>query len=234
MYDTAPPPKSDGVRRLGGTVIGMPRDELIEWMTTEQWRHEPEAFIHGFADPDVIAGHGGIGLELLEDVPNLERVVVPVGGGGLISGIASALKGMRPEVEVVGVIGEDGFDPKKISRLTVLPDEHINEPFDLNDLVKMGESELGRTAEERNYFDHVMHFRMRTKDEQIEQANDLVSHALASSGLSDEARDAFTVAFREAMDNSARHGNKSNEDLCIDVHRNRCLLHPAPIVRGLV
>jgi len=108
MYDTAPPPKSDGVRRLGGTVIGMPRDELIEWMTTEQWRHEPEAFIHGFADPDVIAGHGGIGLELLEDVPNLERVVVPVGGGGLITGIASALKGMRPEVEVVGV-QSDGY-----------------------------------------------------------------------------------------------------------------------------
>jgi len=108
MYDPAPPPKSDGVRRLGGTVIGMPRDELIEWMTTEQWRNEPEAFIHGFADPDVIAGHGGIGLELLEDVPNLERVVVPVGGGGLISGIASALKGIRPEVEVVGV-QSDGY-----------------------------------------------------------------------------------------------------------------------------
>ncbi|TME22773.1 MAG: pyridoxal-phosphate dependent enzyme [Chloroflexi bacterium] len=108
MYDTAPPPKSDGVRRLGGTVIGMPRDELIEWMTSEQWRNEPEAFIHGFADPDVIAGHGGIGLELLEDVPNLERVVVPVGGGGLISGIASALKGIHPDVEVVGV-QSDGY-----------------------------------------------------------------------------------------------------------------------------
>jgi threonine dehydratase len=86
----------------------MPRDELIEWMTTEQWRHEPEAFIHGFADPDLIAGHGGIGLELLEDVPDLRRVVVPVGGGGLISGIASAVKAIRPEVEVVGV-QSDGY-----------------------------------------------------------------------------------------------------------------------------
>src|SRR5437870_11697381 len=108
MYDTAPPPKSDGVRTLGGTVIGMPRDELIEWMTTEQWRHEPEVFIHGFADPELIAGHGGLGLELLEDVPDLERVLVPVGGGGLISGIALAIKARDPKVEVIGV-QSDGY-----------------------------------------------------------------------------------------------------------------------------
>lgn len=115
------------------------------------------------------------------------------------------------------IIGEEGYDPKRFDGLCVLPDEHINEPFDLNDLVKMTESELSRTAEERNYFDHVMHFRVRTKEEQIEQANDLVSHALMSSGLNDEARDAFTVAFREAMDNATRHGNKNNEDAAIDV-----------------
>lgn len=115
------------------------------------------------------------------------------------------------------IIGEDGYDTKKVNELTVLPDEHINEPFDLNDLVKMAESELGRTAEERNYFDHVLHFRLKTVEEQIERANDLVSHALLSSGLPDEARDAFTVAFREAMDNATRHGNKSDEELCIDV-----------------
>lgn len=115
------------------------------------------------------------------------------------------------------VIGSEGYDPKNVSTLRVLPDEHINEPFDLNDLVKLTESELSRVAEERNYFDHVMHFRLKTKEEQIEQANDLISHALASSNLADEARDAFTVAFREAMDNSARHGNKSNEEAAIDV-----------------
>jgi threonine dehydratase len=108
MYDTAPATKSAGVRRLGGSVIGMPRDELIEWMNTEQWRQEPEAFIHGFADPEVMAGHGGIGLELLEDIPDLARVIVPVGGGGLVTGVASALKGMRPEIEVIGV-QSDGY-----------------------------------------------------------------------------------------------------------------------------
>jgi threonine dehydratase len=55
-----------------------------------------------------MAGHGGIGLELLEDVPDLARVLVPVGGGGLVSGIGSALKGSRPDVEVIGV-QSDGY-----------------------------------------------------------------------------------------------------------------------------
>jgi threonine dehydratase len=59
--------------------------------------------VHPFDDPDVIAGQGTIGLELLEEVPDLRRIVVPVGGGGLISGIAVAVKSARPEVEIVGV-----------------------------------------------------------------------------------------------------------------------------------
>ncbi len=108
MFDTAPPPKVEGVRRWGGTPIPMSREELFAWMAREGWQDEPEAFIHPFADEEVMAGHGGIGLELLEDVPDLGRVVVPVGGGGLIAGIASALKGVRPDVAVVGV-QSDGY-----------------------------------------------------------------------------------------------------------------------------
>jgi threonine dehydratase len=86
----------------------MPREEVLAWMASEGWTREPETFIHPFADQEVMAGHGGIGLELLEDVPGLARVVVPVGGGGLVSGIASALKGSRPEIEVIGV-QSDGY-----------------------------------------------------------------------------------------------------------------------------
>jgi threonine dehydratase len=86
----------------------MPRDEILEWMAKEGWNNEPETFIHPFAEPEVMAGHGGLGLELLEDVPDLVRVLVPVGGGGLIGGIASAIKGVRPEVEVIGV-QSDGY-----------------------------------------------------------------------------------------------------------------------------
>src|SRR4029077_14558291 len=64
---------------------------------------EQLTFVHPFDDPAVIAGQGTIGLELLEQVPDLEAVVVPIGGGGLISGIACALKETKPAVRVVGV-----------------------------------------------------------------------------------------------------------------------------------
>jgi threonine dehydratase len=108
MYDTAPPLKIDGVKRWGATPILMPRDEMLRWLAEEKWRNEPETFLHPFADPQVMAGHGALALELLEDIPDLARVLVPVGGGGLIGGIASALKGLRPEIEVIGV-QSDGY-----------------------------------------------------------------------------------------------------------------------------
>jgi len=108
MFDTAPETKVAGVKRWGATPIPMSRDELFRWIESEGWKDEPESFIHPFADEEVMAGHGGLGLELLEDVPDLRRVVVPVGGGGLVTGIASAVKGMRGEIEVVGV-QSDGY-----------------------------------------------------------------------------------------------------------------------------
>src|ERR1700704_585515 len=108
MFDTAPAPKVEGVKRWGATPIPMPRDELFRWMAAEGWNNEPEAFIHPFADPEVMAGHGGLALELLEDLPDLARVLVPVGGGGLVGGIASAIKGVRPGIEVIGV-QSDGY-----------------------------------------------------------------------------------------------------------------------------
>src|ERR1700757_1904435 len=108
MYDNAPPPKLEGVKRWGATPIPMPREKLLEWMAAEGWNSEPESFIHPFAEDEVLAGHGGLGLELLEDVPGVRRVVVPVGGGGLISGVATALKGSRGDIEVIGV-QSDGY-----------------------------------------------------------------------------------------------------------------------------
>jgi threonine dehydratase len=108
MYETAPATKIEGVKRWGGVPLLMPRPALLEWLATRGWESEPEAFIHPFADEEVMAGHGGIGLELVEDVADLERVLVPVGGGGLIGGTACALKGLRPDVEVIGV-QSDGY-----------------------------------------------------------------------------------------------------------------------------
>lgn len=69
----------------------------------QQGEADGMTFLHPFDDPDVIAGQGTIGLELLEQVPNLEAVVVPIGGGGLISGVACAIKESNPRVRVVGV-----------------------------------------------------------------------------------------------------------------------------------
>jgi threonine dehydratase len=64
------------------------------------------AYVHGFDDPAVIAGQGTIGLELIEQVPQLDAVIVPVGGGGLIAGVSLAVKSLRPEMEVIGVEAE--------------------------------------------------------------------------------------------------------------------------------
>src|SRR6266849_1153200 len=108
MYDTAPATKIEGVKRWGGRPMLMPRAALLDWLANQGWESEPEAFIHPFADTEVMAGHVGLGLELVEDVPDLARVLIPVGGGGLIGGTASAIKGLRRGVEVIGV-QSDGY-----------------------------------------------------------------------------------------------------------------------------
>ncbi|HEV8637561.1 MAG TPA: pyridoxal-phosphate dependent enzyme [Chloroflexota bacterium] len=103
MFDSAPATKIDGVKRWGGEPFFLPREELLAWMGREGWRDEPLTFVHPFAGEELIAGHGGIGLEIVEELPEVARVIVPVGGGGLISGVGSALKQLRPGVAVIGV-----------------------------------------------------------------------------------------------------------------------------------
>jgi threonine dehydratase len=104
MPDTAPIAKVEAASALGAIVHlgGASVDEALGF-AHERGEQAGLAFVHPFDDRDVIAGQGGLGLELLEDVPDIERVIVPVGGGGLISGVAIALKSQRPEVEVIGV-----------------------------------------------------------------------------------------------------------------------------------
>lgn len=100
----APISKTRPATRLGarihpseGTV-----DDCVE-AAREFAAREGAEFVHPFDDPDVVAGQGSVGLELLEQVEDLAMVVVPVGGGGLISGVAIAVKTARPAIEVVGV-----------------------------------------------------------------------------------------------------------------------------------
>lgn len=108
MVDTAPAPKVEGVRRLGAIPVFMPRERLFAWMAARGWESEPERFIHPFADDAVILGHAGIGVEIVQAWPEVRRVVVAVGGGGLVSGVAIGVKSSRPEVEVIGV-QSDGY-----------------------------------------------------------------------------------------------------------------------------
>jgi threonine dehydratase len=77
--------------------------EEAERFAQEHARVTGDAFVSPYSHADVIAGAGTIGLELLEDIPELQAVLVPIGGGGLISGVATAIKGLRPQVEVIGV-----------------------------------------------------------------------------------------------------------------------------------
>ncbi|MGQ0429252.1 MAG: threonine ammonia-lyase [Gammaproteobacteria bacterium] len=98
--DSAPATKLRAIERLGGRVIQVPFDR---WWQTFQERSYPGVegtFIHAFDDEDVMAGNGTIGLEILEDLPEVDAVVVPWGGGGLCSGIATALKAMKPACRV--------------------------------------------------------------------------------------------------------------------------------------
>ena len=98
--DTAPRTKLDALRRLGGEAISVPFEEW--WAVIRDHGHPdvPGHFVHPVSDPAVIAGNGTIGLEIIEDLPDVDAVVVPYGGGGLACGIASAVKALRPQVRV--------------------------------------------------------------------------------------------------------------------------------------
>lgn len=104
MPESTPLNKVTSVRRYGPEVVlhGSNYDDSFEEAAALQQRHG-YTFVHPFDDPDVIAGQGTIALEMLEEVPELDVILVPVGGGGLISGIAVAAKALKPEIRVVGV-----------------------------------------------------------------------------------------------------------------------------------
>jgi len=103
MFDSAPAAKRDGARALGAEVLSWPRQRVLAWMAERGWESMPERFVHPFAEPAVMAGHGTLAVELLDQVPQLRRVVVAVGGGGLAAGVGLVLHAAERAVEVIGV-----------------------------------------------------------------------------------------------------------------------------------
>jgi len=97
----APQAKLSAIERLGGRVLKVPYDEWWQAIVTSRVEGLQGLFVHPVADEAVMAGNGTIGLEILEDLPGVDTVVIPVGGGGLTVGIASAIKALKPDTRIV-------------------------------------------------------------------------------------------------------------------------------------
>jgi threonine dehydratase len=100
VMDTAPATKLRAIERFGATIVQAPFDEC--WRTVEQHRSDRMRghFVHPFDDDHFISGNGTIALEILEDLPDADAVVAPLGGGGLLSGIACVFNALRPDARV--------------------------------------------------------------------------------------------------------------------------------------
>lgn len=108
---TTPKIKIDNTKALGAEVILFDGDTAARWKRVNEIAQENKyAVVHAFEDPLVMAGQGTIGCEILEDLEDVDTVIVPMGGGGLISGIATAIKETKPSVRVVGA--EPALTPK--------------------------------------------------------------------------------------------------------------------------
>jgi threonine dehydratase len=98
--ENAPRAKLDAIERLGARVMKVPFDVWWSVLVEHSFPGMEGLFIHPVSDPAVIAGNGTIGLEVLEDLPDVDAILVPYGGGGLISGIAAAARALKPDVRV--------------------------------------------------------------------------------------------------------------------------------------
>jgi len=103
LPDYAPEIKVQALRELGVDTVLVPFDEMADYIFSAGWRDEPYAFLHPWTEPAMIAGHATIGLELIEDLPDVETVYVPVGGGALACGVGCAVGMLNPAARIVGV-----------------------------------------------------------------------------------------------------------------------------------
>jgi threonine dehydratase len=98
--DHAPETKLAAITRLGGRIIKVPFDEWWQVIVTRRYEGLEGLFVHPVSDPAVMAGNGTIGLEILEDLPDVDTILVPYGGGGLSCGIATAVRALKPGTRI--------------------------------------------------------------------------------------------------------------------------------------
>jgi threonine dehydratase len=113
--ESAPEAKRERMRALGAKVVLVSYDRAWQALDERAYPGVEGTFVHPFDDHDFIAGHGSIGLEILEDEPDTRAVICGIGGGGLLAGVGSAIKALRPEVKVFGVEPETAA-PASLSR----------------------------------------------------------------------------------------------------------------------
>jgi threonine dehydratase len=106
--DHAPQAKLSAIERLGGQVVKVPYDDWWNMIVTGRVDGIDGLFIHPTQDRGVMAGNGTIGLEILQDLPDPDAIVIPYGGGGLTVGIASAIKALRPDTKIITAEPETG------------------------------------------------------------------------------------------------------------------------------
>ena len=100
VMDTAPETKLRAIERLGAAIVKAPYEEC--WRTVEQHGSDRMTghFVHPFDDDTFISGNGTIGLEILEDLPDVDAIIAPIGGGGLLAGVAAATRALRPQARI--------------------------------------------------------------------------------------------------------------------------------------
>src|SRR5262252_7004903 len=102
VVETAPKSKLERMKALGATLIPVPYESAWKALDERSFPGVDGTFIHPFDDDNFIAGHGTMGLEILEDAPDVAAVIASIGGGGLITGVASAARALKPEIKVFG------------------------------------------------------------------------------------------------------------------------------------
>ena len=106
--ETAPEAKLAAIKRLGGRVLKVPYDDWWHIIVTSHVDGIDGLFVHPVQDPGVIAGNGTIALEILDDLPDPDAVIIPFGGGGLTAGMGSAIRALRPDTKIITVEPENG------------------------------------------------------------------------------------------------------------------------------